>query len=282
MITRKFLEIRTGRDNKKNADTMMELFSTLPSLHENIFWQFLGQKETLSFEIVLENQNISFFISAPERLIGYLQSLIGAHYPEATINESHAADFLSYYDKKSAHSYQSDKLTLSLSSVKLLNNQCFPLKDYREFGDADSLSALLARLSKADPQERAVIQFIVTAGNDFWKNSCQNIGASTEGTSISSFSSLQKGLAESKSKEKNFLVNLNLAVVSLSHERADLFLNSLIDTLNSAKKEESNQFKRRIFSTPLFSFKIYASSSPTQFSSFSSDRLRACHSLSFS
>lgn len=256
MITRKFLEIRTGRDNKKNADTMMELFSTLPSLHENIFWQFLGQKETLSFEIVLENQNISFFISAPERLIGYLQSLIGAHYPEATINESHAADFLSYYDKKSAHSYQNDKLTLSLTSVKLLNNQCFPLKDYREFGDADSLAALLARLSKADPQERAVIQFIITAGNDFWKNSCQNIGTSTEGTSVSSFSSLQKGLAESKSKEKNFLVNLNLAVVSLSHERADLFLNSLIDTLNSAKKEESNQFKRRLFSTPFFLLKF--------------------------
>lgn len=256
MITRKFLEIRTGRDNKKNADTMMELFSTLPSLHENIFWQFLGQKETLSFEIVLENQNISFFISAPERLIGYLQSLVGAHYPEATINESHAADFLSYYDKKSAHSYQNDKLTLNLTSVKLLNNQCFPLKDYREFGDADSLSALLARLSKADPQERAVIQFIVTAGNDFWKNSCQNIGASTEGTFLSSFSSLQKGLAESKSKEKNFLVNLNLAVVSLSHERADLFLNSLIDTLNSAKKEESNQFKRRLFSTPFFLLKF--------------------------
>lgn len=255
MIKRKFLEIRTGRDNKKNADAMMEFFSTLPSLHENFFWQLLGQKETLSFEIVLENQNIAFFISAPDRLIGYLQSLIGAHYPEATIKENKEGDFLSYYDKKSPRSYYQDKLSLSFTSVKLLNNQCFPLKDYREFGDADSLSSLLSRLSKANPQERAVVQFVVTAGNDYWKNSCQAIGVSSDGTSTSALSSLQKGLAESKSKEKNFLINLNLAVVSNTHDQADLFLNSLIDTLNAVKKEESNQFKRRLLTSPFFLLK---------------------------
>ncbi len=250
MITRKFLEVRTGRDSKKNADAMMEFFSTLPSLHENIFWQLIGQKETLSFEIVLENQNIVFFISAPERLLGYLQSLIGAHYPEATIKESTDSDFLSYYDKKSPHSYQKDKLSLAFASIKLSQNQCFPLKDYREFGEADSLSPLLARLSKANLQERAIIQFVVTAGNDLWKNSCQNIGVSVEGTPTSALGSLQKGLAESKSKEKSFLVNLNLAVISNTSNSTDLFLTGLIDTLNSVKKEESNQFKKRILNSP--------------------------------
>ncbi|NCU31621.1 MAG: hypothetical protein EOM23_01495, partial [Candidatus Moranbacteria bacterium] len=255
MITRKFLEVRTGRDSKKNADAMMEFFSTLPSLHENIFWQLIDQKETLSFEIVLENQNIVFFISAPERLLGYLQSLIGAHYPEATIKESTDSDFLSYYDKKSPHSYQKDKLSLAFASIKLSQNQCFPLKDYREFGEADSLSPLLARLSKANLQERAVIQFVVTAGNDLWKNSCQNIGVSAEGTPTSALGSLQKGLAESKSKEKSFLVNLNLAVVSNTSNSTDLFLTGLIDTLNSVKKEESNQFKKRIFNSPFLLLK---------------------------
>lgn len=255
MTTRKFLEVRTGRDNQKNADAMMELFSTLPSLRENLFWRLVGQKETLSFEIVLENQNIVFFVSAPERLLGYLQSLIGAHYPEATIKESKDSDFLSYYDKKSPRSYQQDKLSRSLASVKLLNNQCFPLKDYREFGEVDPLSSLLARLSKANPQERAVIQFVISAGNDFWKNSCQNIGASSEETTASALSSLQKGLAQNKSKEKSFLINLNLAVISNTYDQAELFLNSLIDTLNAVKKEESNQFKRRLLISPFFLLK---------------------------
>lgn len=255
MITRKFLEVRTGRDNQKNADAMMEFFSTLPSLRENLFWRLIGQKETLSFEIVLENQNIVFFVSAPERLLGYLQSLIGAHYPEATIKESKDSDFLSYYDKKSPRSYQQDKLSRSLTSVKLLNNQCFPLKDYREFGEVDPLSSLLARLSKANPQERAVIQFVISAGNDFWKNSCQNIGASSEETTTSALSSLQKGLAQNKSKEKSFLINLNLAVISNTYDQAELFLNSLIDTLNAVKKEESNQFKRRLLISPFFLLK---------------------------
>lgn len=245
-MTNQLLEIRTGRDSQKGAATMMEFFSTLPSLHENVFWQLLGQAETLTFEIVLENQNISFFVSAPERLIGYLKSLIGANYPEATIAAALDGDFLSYYDKKSPQSYFSDQFALATAPVRLLNSQCFPLKDYREFGEADSLAPLLSRLSKAGPADRAVIQFIITAGNDFWKNSCQKIGSTAEGVAPSPLAIQQKSLADQKTKEKSFLVNLNLAVISHNSLDADLFLRSLIDTLNTAKKEDSNQFHKRL------------------------------------
>ncbi len=251
MTTNQLLEIRTGRDNKKDASAMMEFFSTLPSLHDNLFWQLLGQRESLSFEIVLENQNISFFLSAPERLIGYLKSLIGANYPEATIKPAIDGDFLSYFDKKSPQSYFSDHLSLLAAPLKLANNQCFPLKDYREFSDADALSPLLSRLSKGKINERAVIQFLVSASSEFWKNSCQNIGSQAN-SSVSSAVSLQKTLADSKVREKSLLVNLNLAVVSDSAEEAHLFLHSLIDTLNTTKKEDSNQLKKRFQLSPSF------------------------------
>ena len=248
MSTRQLFEIRTGRDTKKTAQNMMELFSALPSLHDNIFWQLIGQKETLSFEIVLENQNVTFFISTPDRLAGYLKSLIGAHYPEATIKEAVDGDFLSFYDKKSPNSYLQQHLYPLATKVKLLNSQCLPLKDFREFGESDSLAALLSRLSKASDQERAVIQFIITNGNENWKSGCQNSISSSSGTSFESspLVSLQKTLTESKVKEKSFLVNLNIAVAAADRNQALLFQASLIDTLNAAKKEDSNQLKKSL------------------------------------
>ncbi|MDO5561764.1 MAG: type IV secretion system DNA-binding domain-containing protein [bacterium] len=253
MTARQLFEIRTGRDTKKSAQDMMEFFSTLPSLRDNVFWQIIGKKETLSFEIVLENQTVTFFASAPERLGGYLKSLIGAHYPEATIKQAVDGDFLSFYDKKSPNSYLQQNLFPLATNLRLLNSQCFPLKDFREFGESDALASLLSRLSKANPQERAVVQFIITRGNENWKNSCQRLTSPDAATGASDpLVSLQKSLAESKIKEKSFLVNLNLLVAAPDRNQALLFQESLIDTLNAVKKEDSNQFKKRLqpFSTP--------------------------------
>lgn len=261
MTARQLFEIRTGRDTKKSAQDMMEFFSTLPSLHDNVFWQIIGKKETLSFEIVLENQTVTFFASAPERLSGYLKSLIGAHYPEATIKQAVDGDFLSFYDKKSPNSYLQQNLFPLATSLRLLNSQCFPLKDFREFGESDSLAPLLSRLSKASPQERAVIQFVITRGNESWKNNCQHLTNPDPSNSTNDpLISLQKNLAESKIKEKSFLVNLNLLVAAPDRNQAFLFQESLIDTLNAVKKEDSNQLKKRLqpFSTPYLIKKMQA------------------------
>ena len=246
MTTQQLFEIRTGRDNQKNAQAMTDFFSTLPSFHDHILWRLIGKNEVASFEIILENQTVSFFVSFPERLSAYLKSLIGANYPEATIKPAIDGDPLSFYQNTDQ---SPSNHAIAASIVRLANNQCFPFKDFREFTDSDSLAPLLSRLSKANAADRAAIQFIISNDNDLWKNQCQKILDSADATSSSEVN-LQKTLVETKIKEKGLLVNLNLAVASQDKTQATLFLNSLIDTINTVEKEGGNKFKKKLIALP--------------------------------
>lgn len=246
MTTQQLFEIRTGRDNQKNAQAMTDFFSTLPSFHDHILWRLIGKNEVASFEIILENQTVSFFVSFPERLSAYLKSLIGANYPEATIKPAIDGDPLSFYQNTDQ---SPSNHAIAASIVRLANNQCFPFKDFREFTDSDSLAPLLSRLSKANTADRAAIQFTISNDNDLWKNQCQKI-LDSAATASSSEVNLQKTLVETKIKEKGLLVNLNLAVASQDKTQATLFLNSLIDTINTVEKEGGNKFKKKLIALP--------------------------------
>ena len=79
------LEVRTGRDCQKGAEAMSELLSSLPCLHSGFIACLLAQSEIVSFEIVLENQNVTFFIYSHNRLVETFKGLLGAHYPEASV-----------------------------------------------------------------------------------------------------------------------------------------------------------------------------------------------------
>lgn len=240
-MPQKLFEIRTGRDSKKDALAMTEFFLTMPSFRENVWWQILGQKEAASFEIVLENQTVSFFVSFPERLSLYLKGLIGAHYPQATISPADTVNYFNFYKEKLNTNHSQEVL---ITRVKLLNNQCLPLKDFRQFETGDSLASLLSRLSKASIQDRAVIQLIVTNGDDWWKNDCQKI--IDQDADSNSSASQQKDFIKEKIREKGLLVNFNILVASGDKTQAQLFLDSLIDTVNTVKKEGGNQFKKRL------------------------------------
>ena len=54
------LELRTGRDAEHTPEAAAQMFASLPQL-KNAWWlRLLGKDEALSFEIVVENQTISF------------------------------------------------------------------------------------------------------------------------------------------------------------------------------------------------------------------------------
>jgi hypothetical protein len=251
MTDHSLLEVRTGRDAKKNADVMMELFSTLPTIKDRFWHAISGAKETLSFEIVLENQNISFFIYTPTRLADYIKSLVGANYPEATINPTPDGDYLSYYQPTSSLNYHQDQLQLLANSIVLEHSQCYPLKDYRDFGDADPLAPLLSRLSKCFNQERTVIQFIVSRDHGHWQSSCQRLinpptSSSTTTTPSPTLSSTARSLIETKINARALLVNLNVAVVSATRNSALLLMDGILDALGNVTKPDSNSLHKRL------------------------------------
>ena len=50
------LELRTGRDSEHTPESAVQLFSSLPNLKNQIWWKILRQNESLSVEVLVENQ----------------------------------------------------------------------------------------------------------------------------------------------------------------------------------------------------------------------------------
>ena len=256
MQNHSLIEIRTGRDSQKNADVMMELFSVIPSFHDEWYAGLLWPRETLSFEISLDHQIISYYLYVPDRLIEYIKSTLGAHYPEATITPHPQDDYLSYFHPQANPSFRTDNLFSLTQSLVLENEQAFPLKDYREFSpETDSLAPLLSHLSQGTQLEKAVIQLIVGHDDEHWKARYENLinpSSSTDSsTNSTQMSGLEKSLLESKIHAKCLNVNLNVALVSTDRDRAWLFFDGILDALNNLRKPESNALKRKIQALPL-------------------------------
>lgn len=238
------LEIRTGRDSQKYADAMADFLSALPSLQNSFIDKLTKKNEILSFEILLDNQNITFYIYCPLRLSDYFKSLISAHYPEATINLI-TQDILSSFQTESTPNPQGSTNHLLINHLALSENQCYPLKDYRDFKETDTLASLLSHLAKASPLEKALIQFLVCESSANWQKPCQNLlQPPAPNSTTTPISSYDHANIQSKLNEKSLNVNLNLAVVSTNREQAQLFIDGIINAFNILSKQDSNSLKK--------------------------------------
>lgn len=240
------LEIRTGRDGKKEALAMSELLSSLPCLRDDLLNCLLGKNEIVSFEIALENQLVTFFIYSPNRLVETFKGLLGAHYPEATITPlGSKEDPLAHFQPVALNYYREQNLHPDINTFSLEKGDCYPLKDWREFKDNDCLAPLLSHLSQAAAGEKVIIQYLITPSDDNWKKSCQRqIEPNPNENSTSAISPQMKTLIEQKIQDKSFLVNLNIATLTKNKERAEFFFNNLESAFANLQKEGSNALKR--------------------------------------
>ena len=55
--------------------------------------------------------------------------------------------------------------------MKLNGTYLYPIKTYSEFKDVDPLASLLAVLSKAQPNDRIVIQYLLNPVGSGWQSS---------------------------------------------------------------------------------------------------------------
>ncbi len=163
------LELRTGRDNLTTPEAMTQVFAALPKLHTGILTQLTHSQERLSFELVAENQTIFFFCHVPDRLLKYLTSTLTASYPEIVIKPTDRDPLQQIrFPDQSFVSEQSRHMLCG--SLQLKHAEYLPLKTFRSFGEIDSLAPLLSVLSRLGPYERVVIQFLIDAHNEQWKN----------------------------------------------------------------------------------------------------------------
>lgn len=237
------LEVRTGRDCQKGAEAMSELLSSLPCLHSGFIACLLAQSEIVSFEIVLENQNVTFFIYSPNRLVETFKGLLGAHYPEASVTPLPNEDPLAHFQAAAVTHYQNQGLYVGYNYFSLERDSYYPLKDYRDFKDSDCLAPLLSHLSQAAQGEKVIVQYLLTPATDSWKTpGIKILTPDSEGKL--SIDANAKALIEKKLQEKGFFINLNVATLVKNRERSEFFLENIMSALANLQKDGSNALKR--------------------------------------
>ena len=152
------LEIKTSRTGEETTEAMVQFLSSLTSLRKRIgfFWK-LGIP--ISLEIALFNQTIHFYITVPQNLKTFMEGQLTAAYPKSLIISSR--DFLPEVFE--------DKDNLSVGQLKLLAGHLYPIRTYHDFKDVDPLSSLLSALSKAQPQDKIVIQYLLYPIGSGWQ-----------------------------------------------------------------------------------------------------------------
>lgn len=115
-----------------------------------------GRNDHVSFEIVVKDSKISFYVAVPDKTKGFVEQQIHAQYPHAEITEE--PDYNIF--KPQSH--------IVGAYLWLKHSSSFPLKTYKTL-DSDPLVALLNPLSKILEDEGAVIQCIVRPATNKWR-----------------------------------------------------------------------------------------------------------------
>jgi len=220
----KILELRTSRDAQHTPESAVQLFSSLPKLRNMWFWRILRKDETISFEIVVENQIIFFQAYVPVRLITYVKSILVSSYPEIVINEIEHDAIDSYVDAKPTHD-TNENYFFELGNLRLNESEHLSIKTYKEFHDVDTLSPILSTLSKLEEHDKVVLQYIVSKSggiisapsNSINSENKEETSKQASGKSAALKVSIRMAVATTdKQKSRNILENLSSAYGTLS------------------------------------------------------------------
>jgi len=158
------LEIRIPRENEYTPEAAATLFSGFTkTLSSPSFLARLKRKEPepIIFEIACYQQAIHFYAALSETMLSFFESQILGAYPLAVLIKS--PDYL--------EKWSSEKLYYGQMVQQA--TYYYPLKTYQEFKDVDPLSPILAVMSKANENDKLLIQFVLQRAPGDWQNSAQ-------------------------------------------------------------------------------------------------------------
>ncbi|MFA7653735.1 MAG: type IV secretion system DNA-binding domain-containing protein [Candidatus Magasanikbacteria bacterium] len=137
------------------ADTLFAAIAGLKRESGIISW-FRGRNDHLSFEIVVRDGKICFYVAIPDKFKDFIGQQIHAQYPHAEITEE--IDYNIF--KPQSH----------IVGAYLFSQfrPAFPFKTYKKM-ESDPLLSLLNPLSRVAEDEGAVIQYIIRPASPKWR-----------------------------------------------------------------------------------------------------------------
>lgn len=114
-----------------------------------------GRSDAMSFELVIKDNLISFYVVVPARLRTFIEQQIHAQYPSAQIDEVEEYNLFS-------------PTSTALGSYFVMKREFFfPIKTYKKL-ESDPLNALTNALAKVPAPDAAVVQFVVRSARSGW------------------------------------------------------------------------------------------------------------------
>ncbi len=237
-----FFEIRVPKSSETSPEAMAACFQALPQIHNSLFDWFFGREQALAFEIVAWNQRIYFLAGIPTPTASYFTSQLTAQYPQALISQ--VSDFLPYFFPKESTAEEKMQ-ACAVGNICMAKPFYLPLKTYKDFTDIDPLSTVLGALAKADPHDKIIIQFLVTAPPKNWQNHGDRVANSTIPTSdpLKVIPHPQKALIEQKIAQVGFKVAIRILVTNPDRLHTEMMLTHLSGSFASVTHGEGNSLK---------------------------------------
>lgn len=207
------LQVALPRNNETKIDVMEQLFSSLYSIKKGGWKQKFSVQPTISFEIVARQEDIRFFVWAPQKLKDLIEKTVNGAYPDAEILE---VDEYNIFEGNGKVAYK---------SFQLGKNNYYPLKTFKDLA-TDPMLGITSALAKMGPGEAAVIQIVVSPAESDWQKAGGKFVSDTKKQESDSekakFSTSGKTLeaVENKITKPGFTTSIRIISVSESEEVA--------------------------------------------------------------
>lgn len=161
------LEIRLPKDNEIKIDAAEQMFGSFSSLKKSGWFSFLDLDDVISFEIIGQQSQIHFCVSAPSRIVDLVEKTIYSYYPTADIKKIDEPNIF----------FEEGKVAYGALVTKEI--AYMPIKTYKDL-PSDSLAATTSALSKLGEGEAAMIQILIRPAEGKWKKLGKSYVSSTK------------------------------------------------------------------------------------------------------
>jgi hypothetical protein len=155
-----FLQVRTPKDDETTAESATQIFASLLPNYLGMFKRIYTKARTVSFELVLLNNTIYYYVVAEPSHETFITSLMLSSYQKAKIIKT-SDPLETFY--KSKH--------IEAGEVLLSNSYYLPIKTFKEFASVDPLAPLIGFFARQEQAINMAVQLIVTPANFAWQDS---------------------------------------------------------------------------------------------------------------
>ncbi len=161
-------EKRTEKDFKEKVGVMEQFFRAMHEIRQlnlnNLIHVWMWQDDIISFEIVLEKNELFFYVVCDEYFYRLIEKQITTFYPAADVEEVEKYEL------------QPEGHIVNGFYQYLINEFWFPIKTYKAM-ENDPLNDITNALSKLHENEKAVIQIVVSpTETDTWRKTAEKKG----------------------------------------------------------------------------------------------------------